>query len=102
VFISGALGPSEINSLRQYALVFFPALISGRLFDTGHLRVPLVIASVNLVLCTLLIAECHEYWQFLLCQGFGVGVSALPHRLQELPASDLFACRCHVVSYLGL
>ncbi|KAN0116615.1 MFS general substrate transporter [Russula decolorans] len=59
----------------QTSLVFFPALISGRLFDTGHLHVPLLIASVNLVLCTLLIAECHEYWQFLLCQGFGVGVS---------------------------
>ncbi|KAH9993846.1 major facilitator superfamily domain-containing protein [Russula vinacea] len=59
----------------QYALVFFPALISGRLFDTGHFRLPLLIASIALVLCTLLIAECHEYWHFLLCQGFGVGVS---------------------------
>ncbi|KAF8488310.1 MFS general substrate transporter [Russula emetica] len=59
----------------QYALVFFPALISGRLFDIGYFRLPLFIASINLVLCTLLIAECHEYWHFLLCQGFGVGVS---------------------------
>lgn len=59
----------------QTSLIFFPALISGHLFDTGHLHLPLLIASVNLVLCTLLIAECHEYWQFLLCQGIGVGVS---------------------------
>ncbi|KAI0306270.1 MFS general substrate transporter [Multifurca ochricompacta] len=59
----------------QYALVFFPALISGRLFDIGYLRGPLILASINLVLCTFLIAECQKYWQFLLCQGFGVGIS---------------------------
>jgi hypothetical protein len=72
----------KVNRLRQYALAFFPALISGRLFDIGYFRLPLLIASVNLVLCTLLIAECHEYWHFLLCQGFGVGVSAATSRVQ--------------------
>ena len=66
-----------IGSHGQYALVFFPSLISGRLFDIGYVRLPLLIASVNLVLCTLLVAECHEYWHFLLCQGFGVGVKAV-------------------------
>lgn len=69
--------------------MFFPALISGRLFDTGHLRVPLLIASITLVLCTFLIAECHEYWHFLLCQGFGVGVGAMTTCLQELTSSKL-------------
>jgi hypothetical protein len=90
VFLSGALALREINKPRQYALVFLPALISGRLFDIGHLRVPLLIASITLVLSTFLIAECHEYWQFLLCQGFGVGVS-VTSRLQELPSSN--CCR---------
>ena len=82
MFLSNALAPRQINRLRQYALVFFPALISGRLFDIGYFRLPLLIASANLVLCTLLIAECHEYWHFLLCQGFGVGVSAAASRVQ--------------------
>jgi MFS transporter, MCT family, solute carrier family 16 (monocarboxylic acid transporters), member 10 len=41
---------------------------------------------MTLVLCTLLVAECHEYWHFLLCQGLGVGVSAVTFRLQELSA----------------
>jgi len=59
----------------QYALVFFPSLVTGRMFDIGHLHIPLIIASINLVICTFLIAECHKYWHFLLCQGFGVGVS---------------------------
>jgi hypothetical protein len=49
--------------------------MSGRLFDLGYLRSILIIASINLVVCTFLIAECHEFWQLLLCQGFGVGVS---------------------------
>ncbi|KAH9981764.1 MFS general substrate transporter [Russula compacta] len=59
----------------QYALTFFPALFTGRLFDIGYFRVPIIIASMNLVLCTFLIGECHKYWHFLLCQGFGVGLS---------------------------
>jgi len=64
-----------INRLRQYSLVFFPALITGRLYDIGYFHVPISIASITLVLFTLLVAECHKYWQFLLCQGFGVGAS---------------------------
>ena len=66
-----------MNRQLQYALTFFPALVTGRLFDIGYLRVPIIIASVNLVLCTFLVGECHKYWHFLLCQGFGVGVSAV-------------------------
>ena len=59
----------------QYFLCLFPALISGRLLDLGYLRSTLIVASINLVLCTVLIAQCHEVWQLLLCQGFGIGVS---------------------------
>ncbi|KAI9511091.1 MFS general substrate transporter [Russula earlei] len=60
----------------QYALVFFPGLVIGRLFDIGYLHVPVILASIILVLCTFLIAECHEFWHFFLCQGFGVGISS--------------------------
>ncbi|KAF8272784.1 MFS general substrate transporter [Lactarius quietus] len=62
-----------IGSL-QAALMAFPALISGRLFDLGYYRSTLIFASINLVVCTLLVAECHEFWQLLLCQGFGIGI----------------------------
>ncbi|KAF8272785.1 MFS general substrate transporter [Lactarius quietus] len=62
-----------IGSL-QAALLVFPALISGRLFDLGYFRRTLFFASINLVVCTLLVAECHEFWQLLLCQGFGIGI----------------------------
>ncbi|KAJ7198605.1 MFS general substrate transporter, partial [Mycena pura] len=60
----------------QYALVFLPALVSGHSFDRGHLKIPILIASVVLVAATFLTAECKQYWQFLLCQGFAVGLSA--------------------------
>lgn len=59
----------------QYSLVFIPGLVTGRLFDMGLFRVPLALASAFLVVATFLVAECKEYWQFLLCQGFAVGVS---------------------------
>jgi len=31
-----------------------------------------------LVVATFLIAQCTHYWQFLLCQGFAIGVRFLP------------------------
>ncbi|KAI0260447.1 MFS general substrate transporter [Gloeopeniophorella convolvens] len=57
----------------QYSLALLPGLFVGRLFDVGHFHVPYVIASINLVVCTFLTAECKNFWQLLLCQGLGVG-----------------------------
>ncbi|KAF8687073.1 hypothetical protein AX14_003722 [Amanita brunnescens Koide BX004] len=57
----------------QYALVFFPAILIGRLFDLGYFRSIFLTSSVVLVAATFLVAECHLYWQFLLCQGIAVG-----------------------------
>ncbi|KAH9941439.1 MFS general substrate transporter [Amylocystis lapponica] len=59
----------------QYALVFMPGLIFGRLFDMGHFKVPLACASALLIAATFLIAECTEFWQFVLCQGLAVGIA---------------------------
>lgn len=59
----------------QYSLVFLPGLITGRLFDLGYFHSVFLPCSFLLVLATFLVAECHVYWQFLLCQGFAVGVS---------------------------
>jgi MCP family monocarboxylic acid transporter-like MFS transporter 10 len=64
-----------IGSL-QYALTFMPSLFIGRLFDLGYFRVPMAVASAILVAATFLIAECTEYWHFLLCQGIAIGLCA--------------------------
>lgn len=66
---------SWIGSI-QYALVFLPGLLTGRLFDLGHYRVPQLISAASLVVGTFLAAECHEYWQFLLCQGVVIGLAS--------------------------
>ncbi|KAF9448304.1 MFS general substrate transporter [Macrolepiota fuliginosa MF-IS2] len=59
----------------QYCLCLLPGQVFGRLFDLGHLRVPFFLGSVLFVVSTFLIAHCHEYWHFLLCQGFAYGLA---------------------------
>ncbi|GLB34269.1 putative monocarboxylate [Lyophyllum shimeji] len=59
----------------QYALIFFPGLIVGRLFDLGYFRSVLFASSALLVASTFLVAQCKEYWHFLLCQGIATGMA---------------------------
>ncbi|KAM5529995.1 hypothetical protein V8D89_016340, partial [Ganoderma adspersum] len=60
----------------QRAMSYAPGLIVGRLFDWGYFRLPVFAASVLFVACMILTAECTQYWQFLLCQGFGIGTAS--------------------------
>ncbi|KZV66522.1 MFS general substrate transporter [Peniophora sp. CONT] len=64
---------SWIGSI-QDSLVFLPGLVFGRLLDIGYFRITFVIASSVLVMCTFLVAECTQYWHFMLCQGFAIGL----------------------------
>ncbi|CAE6453932.1 unnamed protein product [Rhizoctonia solani] len=70
------VSPSKIAWIGsiQYALVFLPGLVTGRMFDLGYYRGPQLTAASVFVAGTFLTAECKEYWQFLLCQGFAVGL----------------------------
>ncbi|KAG8958684.1 hypothetical protein FRC03_008912 [Tulasnella sp. 419] len=56
--------------------MFLPGLVSGRLFDLGYLDAQRIPASIAMVVATFLVAECKEYWQFLLCQGIITGLGA--------------------------
>ncbi|KAK0498269.1 major facilitator superfamily domain-containing protein [Armillaria luteobubalina] len=60
----------------QYALVFMPGLVTGRMFDIGYFKVPFLLASILLVVATFLVAECSQYWHFLLCQGVAIGMAS--------------------------
>lgn len=64
---------SWIGSI-QYALIFFPGLIVGRLFDLGYFRWVFIFSSSLLIATTFLAAQCTRYWQFLLCQGIASGI----------------------------
>ncbi|KAI0332536.1 MFS general substrate transporter [Cubamyces sp. BRFM 1775] len=59
----------------QYALIFLPGLIVGRIFDMGWTKTPLGVASAVIVAVTFLTAECTKYWQFFLCQGVALGLA---------------------------
>ncbi|KAE9407339.1 MFS general substrate transporter [Gymnopus androsaceus JB14] len=58
----------------QYAFVLLPALFSGRLFDLGIFKLPFLAASIVVVVCTILVGQCTQYWHFFLCQGVGIGI----------------------------
>ena len=75
--------PGGNSLIDQAALVSPPAFISGRQCDLGHFCSTLIFASINLVVCTFLIAQCHEFCQFLLCQGSGIGVNVQKPLLSE-------------------
>ncbi|KAI0636526.1 MFS general substrate transporter [Trametes polyzona] len=63
-----------IGSL-QYALIFLPGLVVGRVFDMGWTKTPMAIASAIVVAVMFLTAECTKYWHFLLCQGILLGLA---------------------------
>ncbi|KAI6035996.1 major facilitator superfamily domain-containing protein [Pisolithus microcarpus] len=56
------------------AFIFLPGLVTGRLFDLGHFKIPFFTASCGLIVCTFLTAECKQYWQFFLTQGLFTGL----------------------------
>ncbi|KAG1741424.1 MFS general substrate transporter [Suillus paluster] len=70
------ISPSTIAWIgsTQYALVYLPALVTGRLFDLGYFKIPCFACSCAIVVCTFLIAECTQYWQFFLVQGLVFGI----------------------------
>ncbi|KAI6156993.1 MFS general substrate transporter [Pisolithus tinctorius] len=66
--------PSAIAWIGSITFIFLPALVTGRLFDLGYFKIPYLIASCGLIVCTFLTAECTQYWQFFLVQGLLTGL----------------------------
>ncbi|KAF9067046.1 major facilitator superfamily domain-containing protein [Rhodocollybia butyracea] len=60
----------------QQSCLYIPTLIFSRLLDMGYFRTMLTTASMVFITATFLIAQCHIYWQFLLCQGLLTGIAA--------------------------
>ncbi|KAJ6467615.1 hypothetical protein DFH09DRAFT_955982, partial [Mycena vulgaris] len=50
-------------------------LPAGRLFDLGYFRPLLIISLAVATIGNFLLAECTEYWNFVLCQGLLLGTS---------------------------
>jgi len=60
----------------QIALSYGIAVWVGRLFDNGWFALPAACASLALVILTILTGQCTEFWHFLLCQGFAIGIAS--------------------------
>lgn len=64
-----------IGSVQTWALLS-TSIVSGPLADRFGLRAVLWPSTAVYVLAVLMVSFCSEYWQFLLCQGFLLGISA--------------------------
>ncbi|KAF8337073.1 major facilitator superfamily domain-containing protein [Cantharellus anzutake] len=59
----------------QFSLNMMPGIISGRLFDIGYYRETNILATCLFIISAFVVGECKRYWQFMLAQGFAVGVA---------------------------
>ncbi|CAO1629782.1 unnamed protein product [Parajaminaea phylloscopi] len=63
-----------ISSL-QYFLIFFIGVLTGRLFDMGLFRPTMTVGMVLWVFSQMMTSLCTEYYQLVLAQGIGMGLS---------------------------
>ena len=72
---------SWIGSIQTFLLLFVSAL-TGPAYDAGYFWLELSAGSLLMVVGTLCMSWCHEYWQFMLaqaiCVGFGAGFVFVP------------------------
>jgi len=63
----------------QSSLIMLGSVYSGPLYDWGYLRTLIATGSFLIVFGMFMTSLCVEYWQFLLAQGFvmGIGVGCL-------------------------
>ncbi|KAF7361334.1 MFS monocarboxylate [Mycena sanguinolenta] len=65
---------SWIGSL-QLSLVLLMGCVSGPLFDAGYLKPMIASAGALYVFCLFMTSISVELYQFVLCQGLGVGIA---------------------------
>jgi MFS family permease len=57
-------------------MLVFGGLLTGPIFDAGHLRALVVFGSIASVSGMMMTSLCKEYWQLVLAQALCVGVGA--------------------------
>ncbi|KAH6705156.1 MFS general substrate transporter [Leptodontidium sp. MPI-SDFR-AT-0119] len=73
---------SWIGSIQAFLLLLLGGLLTGPIFDAGHLRGLVIVGTVASVFGMMMTSICREYWQVVLAQGlvvgFGSGCMLLP------------------------
>jgi MFS family permease len=64
---------SWIGSIQCF-LLQLTGLVTGPIYDRGHLRLLLVTGSFLVVFGLMMLSLCTEYWQALLAQAFCIGI----------------------------
>ncbi|OAA41723.1 Major facilitator superfamily domain, general substrate transporter [Metarhizium rileyi] len=75
LFRASSSNISWIGSIQAYC-VLVVGLVSGPIYDRGHLRVLVLVGSSLLVLGFMMLSVSKTFWQALLSQGFCIGIGA--------------------------
>ncbi|KAG4422349.1 hypothetical protein IFR04_004501 [Cadophora malorum] len=67
---------SWIGSIQAFLLLLLGGLLTGPIFDAGHLRGLVIVGTVASVFGMMMTSICKEYWQVVLAQGLVVGVGS--------------------------
>ncbi|OOF98852.1 hypothetical protein ASPCADRAFT_162625 [Aspergillus carbonarius ITEM 5010] len=66
---------SWIGSIQSF-LIMFLGVLSGPIYDAGHIHPLLYIGSFLIVVGHMTLSLSHTYWQILLAQSFCIGIGA--------------------------
>jgi MFS family permease len=75
LFTESSSNISWIGSIQAY-LVMLVGMLSGPIFDRGHIRFLLITGAFGIFFGLMMLSICNTYWQVLLTQGFVVGAGA--------------------------
>ncbi len=67
---------SWIGSIQAFLLLLVGGLLTGPVFDAGHLRGLVIAGTILTVFGMMMTSLCKEYWQVVLAQGLVVGVGS--------------------------
>ncbi|KAK4056865.1 hypothetical protein OIO90_002115 [Microbotryomycetes sp. JL221] len=70
------------------AIEYSMAFIAGPLFDRGYFRTLIIVGSLGFTFCLFMTSLCKEYWQIMLAQGIGLGLSM---GCQFMPSASVLA-----------
>ncbi|TVY78527.1 Aspyridones efflux protein apdF [Lachnellula suecica] len=65
---------SWIGSIQGFLLLFVGGLVTGPIYDAGHLRGLVIFGAIAGVFGMMMTSICKEYWQVVLAQGLIVGI----------------------------
>ncbi|WPG98119.1 Hypothetical protein R9X50_00090500 [Acrodontium crateriforme] len=58
----------------QALMVLLVGVVSGPIYDRGHLRLLLIFGTFGVVFGHMMLSLCHTFWQVILAQGFVIGI----------------------------